>query len=94
MQTNSAPPAFESWGRYPKHRADIVPLYWTSDFPLSATAQKNGIQSSPMLPVGMGRSYGDSCLLDGGNGPRIGMMGVLAATLPGVVRRLVRLDRA
>ena len=41
MQTTSAPPAFESWGRYPKHRADIVPLYWTSDFPLSATAQKN-----------------------------------------------------
>jgi FAD/FMN-containing dehydrogenase len=65
MQTKAAPPAFESWGRYPKHRADLVPLYWTSDFPLPAQTQTNGIQST-MLPVGMGRSYGDSCLLEGG----------------------------
>ena len=60
MPAKTTPPAFESWGRYPKHRADVVPLYWTSDFPLLAPPQ------APMLPVGMGRSYGDSCLLDGG----------------------------
>ena len=60
MPAKTNPPAFESWGRYPKHRADVVPLYWTSDFPLPAPPE------APMLPVGMGRSYGDSCLLDGG----------------------------
>lgn len=57
--SSAAPPAFESWGRYPKHHAEVVPLYWTSDFPLSAPR-------GAMLPVGLGRSYGDSCLLDGG----------------------------
>ncbi len=60
MAAKTPPPAFESWGRYPKHRADIAPLYWTSDFPLPVAP------SGPMLPVGMGRSYGDSCLLGGG----------------------------
>ena len=60
MPAKTAAPAFESWGRYPKHRADIAPLYWMSDFPLPAPP------STAMLPVGMGRSYGDSCLLDGG----------------------------
>src|SRR6202012_1561570 len=60
MPAKTNPPAFESWGRYPKHRADVVPLYWTSDFPLPVPPE------APMLPVGMGRSYGDSCLLDGG----------------------------
>lgn len=57
--SSAAPPAFESWGRYPKHHAEVVPLFWTSDFPLS-------VPRSAMLPVGLGRSYGDSCLLDGG----------------------------
>ena len=60
MPAKTAPPAFESWGRYPKHHADIAPLYWTSDFPLAIPA------AAPVLPVGMGRSYGDSCLLNGG----------------------------
>ncbi len=58
--SDNTPPAFESWGRYPKHRADVRPLYWTSDFPLPA------VGPGPMLAVGMGRSYGDSCLLEGG----------------------------
>ncbi len=53
-------PEFESWGRYPKYNAKISPIYWTTDFPL---AKKPLTQ---MLPVGMGRSYGDSCLLDEG----------------------------
>ncbi len=56
----SAP--FESWGRYPKHSAKIVPLNWQGDFP-RVTA---GLHDSA-LPVGMGRSYGDVCLLEGGN---------------------------
>src|ERR1700759_1887872 len=60
MPAKTTSPAFESWGRYPRHHADIVPLYWTSDFPPPAP------EPSSMLPVGMGRSYGDSCLLDGG----------------------------
>jgi FAD/FMN-containing dehydrogenase len=57
--SSAAPPAFESWGRYPKHHAEVTPLFWTSDFPLPVPRQS-------MLPVGLGRSYGDSCLLDGG----------------------------
>jgi FAD/FMN-containing dehydrogenase len=60
VAAKTPPPAFESWGRYPKHRADIAPLYWTSDFPLASPP------AGTMLPVGMGRSYGDSCLLEGG----------------------------
>ena len=60
MPAKTTSPTFESWGRYPRHHADIVPLYWTSDFPPPAPAP------SSMLPVGMGRSYGDSCLLEGG----------------------------
>ncbi len=53
-------PQFESWGRYPRMHADVVPLHWASDFPLPqppATSQ---------LPVGLGRSYGDVCLLENG----------------------------
>lgn len=50
---------FESWGRYPKLQAEIVPLHWTSDFPLANCTTK-------LLPVGMGRSYGDVCLLENG----------------------------
>jgi FAD/FMN-containing dehydrogenase len=53
---------FESWGRYPTYGANIIPLHWQSDFP-NVTA---GIHDSA-LPVGMGRSYGDVCLLKDGN---------------------------
>jgi FAD/FMN-containing dehydrogenase len=52
--------AFTSWGRYPKLQADVVPLFWTSDYPLPEPARTR------VLPVGMGRSYGDSCLLENG----------------------------
>jgi FAD/FMN-containing dehydrogenase len=55
-------PPFESWGRYPTYDAKIVPLNWQSDFPKLAGGMQNGA-----LPVGMGRSYGDVCLLKGGN---------------------------
>ncbi|ADW70402.1 FAD-binding oxidoreductase [Granulicella tundricola] len=53
---------FESWGRYPKYPGNIVPLQWQQDFPAKLDGLHNGA-----LPVGMGRSYGDSCLLNGGN---------------------------
>ncbi len=53
---------FESWGRYPNHRAKLIPLHWQSDFPAITQNVHDGI-----LPVGMGRSYGDVCLLNEGN---------------------------
>ncbi len=54
-------PAFESWGRYPSYGAKVVPLAWREDFP----AVLAEIHDSA-LPVGMGRSYGDVCLLKDG----------------------------
>ncbi len=53
-------PGFESWGRYPKLQADVVPLHWTTDFPLAKAP------AARQLPVGLGRSYGDVCLLENG----------------------------
>lgn len=49
----------ESWGRYPRARAVARPLHWAADaLPVSTGEQ--------VLPYGNGRSYGDSCLNDGG----------------------------
>jgi FAD/FMN-containing dehydrogenase len=60
---NSTGPApFESWGRYPTYSANVIPLHWQSDFPAAIAGLHNGA-----LPVGMGRSYGDVCLLKDGN---------------------------
>jgi FAD/FMN-containing dehydrogenase len=53
---------FESWGRYPRYGGRIVPMHWQQDFPANIAGLHNGV-----LPVGMGRSYGDSCLLKDGN---------------------------
>ncbi len=53
-------PGFESWGRYPSLQSDLMPLYWTSDFPPPE------LPLTKILPVGAGRSYGDVCLLDRG----------------------------
>ena len=61
-------PRFESWGRYPTLQAELLPLAWTTDFP-PATPPK-----TKMLPVGAGRSYGDSCLLE--NGTLLGARGL------------------
>jgi FAD/FMN-containing dehydrogenase len=52
-------PQFESWGRYPRLVSPYRPLHWAGDFPVRDAA-------TPQLPVGLGRSYGDVCLLDGG----------------------------
>ena len=54
-------PPFESWGRYPAYDARVVPLHWQTDFPRALDGAHSGA-----LPVGMGRSYGDVCLLKDG----------------------------
>jgi FAD/FMN-containing dehydrogenase len=54
--------SFESWGRYPTYDAKIVPLHWQSDFAPASEGLHDGA-----LVVGMGRSYGDCCLLKDGN---------------------------
>jgi FAD/FMN-containing dehydrogenase len=54
-------PAFESWGRYPKYGAKVVQLNWRGDFPAAIAGSHDSV-----LPVGLGRSYGDVCLLKDG----------------------------
>ena len=55
------PKRYQSWGRYPRTKQDIVKLHWRSDpLPLPKSPNKT------ILPYGNGRSYGDSCLNDGG----------------------------
>lgn len=56
---------FRSWGRYPLYPAKLVPLNWQDDFP--RVMQQNAGMPTGALAVGMGRSYGDSCLLKDGN---------------------------
>ena len=52
---------YRSWGRYPRASpAAVVPVAWRSDLP--ALDRLPG----PVLPYACGRSYGDSCLNDGG----------------------------
>jgi FAD/FMN-containing dehydrogenase len=56
--TNNIP---QSWGRYPivKPR-QVIPIFWRNELPdLSSFEQ-------PVLPFAYGRSYGDSCLNEGG----------------------------
>jgi FAD/FMN-containing dehydrogenase len=57
----SGPPQFESWGRYPKLNAKVIPLNWQGDFPAALAGSHDSA-----LPVGLGRSYGDVCLLKDG----------------------------
>lgn len=67
----------ESWGRYPaSHPAAVVPLFWTEQAlsvvrgPLSGQRGTDNGQpatsNETVLPYGLGRSYGDSCLNNGG----------------------------
>lgn len=52
---------YESWGRYPKARhKQVVPVYWKDEI-----VDLHKLDGS-VLPFGYGRSYGDSCLNDGG----------------------------
>ena len=60
MTASDRKPAFESWGRYPVYDAALLPLNWAGDFPPA------NMVPSGMLPVGLGRSYGDVCLLRDG----------------------------
>lgn len=52
---------YGSWGRYPRvqHRA-VVPISWRKEIPDLAALPGS------LLPYGYGRSYGDSCLNEGG----------------------------
>lgn len=47
----------ESWGRYPKAEHQLWPLFWSPD-------RLPSIPGKAVLPYGLGRSYGDSCLND------------------------------
>jgi FAD/FMN-containing dehydrogenase len=52
---------YDSWGRYPRATpAAVLPVVWRSDPP------PLGPLREPVLPYAYGRSYGDSCLNDGG----------------------------
>jgi FAD/FMN-containing dehydrogenase len=60
--TPAAPEStFESWGRYPTYAATVKPMHWQGDFPNAIDGVHHGA-----LAVGMGRSYGDVCLLKDG----------------------------
>ena len=51
---------FASWGNFPPARQQALDLYWRDDgLPLPR-------DGATLLPRGLGRSYGDSCLNDGG----------------------------
>jgi FAD/FMN-containing dehydrogenase len=60
-ETSPVEPPFESWGRYPTFDAKLKSLHWQGDFPAAMEGVHTGV-----LPVGMGRSYGDVCLLKDG----------------------------
>jgi FAD/FMN-containing dehydrogenase len=56
--------SYQSWGRYPRVRQCVKVIEWMSDpvLPKSLEESPNGL----FLPYGVGRSYGDSCLNEGG----------------------------
>jgi FAD/FMN-containing dehydrogenase len=83
MNHKSPRPVFESWGRYPKLDASIIPLNWTCDFPLRPPP------ATRMLPVGAGRSYGDVCLLGHGT-----LLRTRGPGLSGGIDRLLDFDPA
>lgn len=58
VSVNNTP---QSWGRYPKIKPDrVIPVYWRNDIPDLSSLE------GPVLPYAYGRSYGDSCLNEGG----------------------------
>jgi len=53
--------AYQSWGRYPRvQHSRVLPVSWRSEPPALADLAES------VLPFACGRSYGDSCLNDGG----------------------------
>lgn len=53
--------AYQSWGRYPRvQHTRVLPVSWRSEPPVLANLAES------VLPFACGRSYGDSCLNDGG----------------------------
>jgi FAD/FMN-containing dehydrogenase len=51
----------QSWGHYPRVEPDrVIPVFWRDELPNLSALDK------PLLPFGYGRSYGDSCLNEGG----------------------------
>lgn len=51
----------QSWGRYPKiESSEVKTVYWRQELPNLAALHET------VLPYGYGRSYGDSCLNEGG----------------------------
>ncbi|HLZ58503.1 MAG TPA: FAD-binding oxidoreductase [Ktedonosporobacter sp.] len=51
----------QSWGRYPKVKPEqVVPIFWRDEIPDLAAYEQS------ILPYAYGRSYGDSCLNEGG----------------------------
>jgi FAD/FMN-containing dehydrogenase len=50
----------ESWGRYPKTSQTVSPVLWSTDLLPAPVPGKS------FLPFGLGRTYGDGCLNDGG----------------------------
>jgi FAD/FMN-containing dehydrogenase len=51
----------QSWGRYPKvQHSQVQPIYWRNELPDFSKLEQ------PVLPYAYGRSYGDSCLNEGG----------------------------
>ena len=59
MRAFSSRSKYRSWGRYPPAEHEVGFLRWRHE-PLLQTGARS------MLPFGNGRSYGDSCLNDGG----------------------------
>ena len=52
--------ALQSWGRYPPHPQTSQPCFWRAD--VAGTVAAMAGRYGSLLPVGNGRSYGDSCL--------------------------------
>ena len=61
MQSTQKTKVPVSWGRYPQVAPQqVVPVFWRSEMPDLASLEPS------ILPYGYGRSYGDSCLNEGG----------------------------
>src|SRR5579864_5618954 len=60
-QNNAHTKQPQSWGRYPQvEHTQVQSVYWRSELPDLAQFEQS------LLPYGYGRSYGDSCLNEGG----------------------------